>query len=177
MPHKPRRCDLYADKARRLLCYDPETGVVTRRVASSNAPAGAIATFRSSNGYLRVCVGGIEYRAHRVIWLMQTGRWPADEIDHVNRNGRDNRWCNLREAVPSQQQGNRSQAKNNTSGYRGVTFFTRVGKWQARIMIAGKLKHLGLFHSIEDAAAAYHQAAQRKWGDRYSPAEGGSNAP
>jgi len=45
------------------------------------------------------------------------------------------------------------------SAYCGVSFLKRLGKWQAGIMIQGKRKHLGTFHSDEEAARKYDETA------------------
>ena len=43
----------------------------------------------------------------------------------------------------------------NTSGYRGVSYFKKVNKWRARIIINSEEKHLGLFNSPRLAAIRY----------------------
>jgi hypothetical protein len=84
------------------------------------------------------------------------------EIDHKNRNKLDNRKCNLRPCTKSQNQGNRKPNKNNTSGYRGVTF--KCNNWAATIVINGIKTHLGYFGTKEGAAIAYNKAARKHWG-------------
>lgn len=59
------------------------------------------------DGYLLVKLDGYCYRAHRVIFLMMTGRWPKPTCDHISRNTLDNRWSNLREATHAEQTANR----------------------------------------------------------------------
>jgi len=43
----------------------------------------------------------IKIAAHRMIWAVVHGRWPADgmDIDHINSNTLDNRPCNLEEVT------------------------------------------------------------------------------
>jgi hypothetical protein len=48
-------------------------------------------------------------------------------IDHVNREGFDNRECNLRETTHIQNRLNRRLQKNNTSGYNGI-YFCKIRK-------------------------------------------------
>ena len=81
--------------------------------------------------------------------------------DHKNRNGLDNRRCNLRYATRSQQQYNRSLQSNNTSGFRGVYWDRTKGKWKSAIRIKGVLKNLGYFNLAKTAARVYDRVAQQ----------------
>jgi len=86
--------------------------------------------------------------------------------DHINGNGLDNRRCNIRIATPIQNAGNRGKNKNNSSGYKGVSWCKATGKWQAGISINRKRINLGTtFTTPEDAHEAYKQAAIRHFGE------------
>ena len=115
------------------------------------------------DGYLRGKVLGVKFSAHRVAWLLQTGAWPADDIDHVNGVRSDNRWVNLRGIPHAENQKNRALSKNNTSGVNGVRWCAPRGQWEARIKTSGRLVMLGYFNTLEAAAAA-RAAANRKYG-------------
>ncbi len=86
---------------------------------------------------------------HRVI-LERMGCKDFAGSDHINRNGLDNRRCNLRLATASQNGCNTGKRKDNTSGYKGVCWDHK--KWRAYIRVNGKRIHLGLFDDIKDAA-------------------------
>lgn len=62
--------------------------------------------------------------------------------DHINRNPMDNRKENLRPATARQNVLNTSLKRNNTSGFTGVYFTKKDGKWHAtvKIDINGKKK-------------------------------------
>lgn len=51
--------------------------------------------------------------------------------------------------------------RNNTSGYRGVSWSKAAQKWSAYIRRQGKRQFLGLFETPEVAAAAYNEADTR----------------
>jgi hypothetical protein len=86
-------------------------------------------------------------------------------VDHVNGNGLDNRRINLRPATPSQNGANRPPQRNNTSGYKGV-YWNRPGQnWFARIKVAGRPVHLGMFADPTEAARAYNRAAMEAFGE------------
>lgn len=85
-------------------------------------------------------------------------------VDHINRNGLDNRRGNLRLASNSQNQANRRLGRNNTSGFRGVYFSIERQKWQSRIVVNQKGIELGRFEDIKDAARAYDRAAIAAFG-------------
>jgi hypothetical protein len=78
--------------------------------------------------------------------------------DHINGEKLDNRRENLRICLIRENLMNRGANSNNTSGHKGVWLNKRINKWVAGITINKKTIHLGYFHNIEDAAAAYENA-------------------
>lgn len=44
----------------------------------------------------------IALSAHRVVFALVHGRWPENEVDHINRDRTDNRPCNLRDVTHSE---------------------------------------------------------------------------
>jgi hypothetical protein len=153
---------LTAEKLMDLLCYYPETGSFRfRHGARAGREAGGLWQGR----YWRISVGGQQYLAHRLAWLYVHGKWPPDQIDHVNANGLDNRLANLRLASQGLNNANRRLGRNNTSGIKGVRWHSGHGKWYAGISIAGRQKHLGTFTSKEEATQAYRAAAKLHFGE------------
>lgn len=84
---------LTAERARELLDYDPVTGVLRKR--SKHDGSWREVTTLNRDSYLCVKLDQKVYIAHRVIFLVMTGRWPHPTIDHLNRcrtaNGRAGR--------------------------------------------------------------------------------------
>lgn len=85
-------------------------------------------------------------------------------IDHIDGNGQNNDPANLRLATRSQNQHNRGASKNNTSGFKGVYLEKKVNRWKSAICLNGKLRHIGLFDTKEEAHAAYVKAAEQLHG-------------
>ena len=56
-----------------------------------------------------------------------------------------------------QAQNTRELRITNTSGYRGVSWYTITGKWLARIGVDSKKMHLGLYPTALEAAKAYER--------------------
>lgn len=158
-----------------LVSYDPECGVlrwlVERHGYGGVYSAGSEAGRLNVSGYVRVGLGGVQYRAHRVAWWLMTGEDvpPGKEVDHVNRNRADNRWANLRLVDRSRNNHNSNPHRNNTSGVKGVRWVERSGKWDASIKAGGQLRSLGRFTSFEDAVAARIAAEKAILGE--SPTE------
>jgi len=166
---------LTAERAREVLAYDKRTGELTWRIGGrghrKGKRAGAVC-----GRYRQIMVDKINLREHRLIWLMQTGRWPSCLIDHINGDGLDNRWVNLREATHQQNGFNKRPGKRNTTGIVGVCPDKASGKLEAHITFNGRIRHLGKFECIEDAAEARCEAERHFFGDfarqaaRYSDA-------
>jgi len=125
--------------------------------------AGTIAGHRRR--HCRISLAGCSYEAHRIVWKWVTGNEPPANIDHKNCDGYDNRWVNLREATQTKQNWNKGLARNNLSGYRGVS--RDRGKWRATIMINRTQRHLGIFSTAKKAAAAYEIVARNLHGEFY----------
>lgn len=94
---------------------------------------------------------------HRVIMNPKND----EQVDHINRNRLDNRRENLRIVTPHQQRFNMSKPKNNTSGYKGVSWSEERKKWVAQIQINGKNVPLGRYIDIAEAINARKEAERR----------------
>lgn len=92
------------------------------------------------------------------LFLLHTTR---DQVDHINGDKLDNRRSNLRSVTRTQQSLNKARYKNNTSGFKGVSFHAASGRWRARLRVAGVYRLCKLYGSPEEAARAYDQAARR----------------
>lgn len=129
----------------------------------SNAKAGTRAGRLLQTGYRSIQVSGRRYQEHRLVYLWHHGFMPA-QIDHINRTKSDNRIENLRSADHSKNQMN-TDDRGNESGFRGVRFVPKTGKWVARIYRNNKEIRIGTFTTPEKASAAYKAEAKRMFHD------------
>lgn len=96
---------------------------------------------------------------HKLIQLSPKGL----VVDHINQNKLDNRKVNLRCVTVSQNITNAKKFKGeHSSKYRGVSFYTKLGKWVARTMVNHKSIHLGVFLTEDDAYNAYQTFTQKR---------------
>ncbi len=106
--------------------------------------------------------GCIELLHRRILGL--SGRHPF--VDHSDRNGLNNSRSNLRTC--SHQQNLRNQFRkpeNKTSRFKGVYWHRRKCRWHARLCVDKRRIGLGFFRNEVDAATAYNQAAQKRFGE------------
>lgn len=145
-----------ASELRHIFNYDPKTGELLQY--------GKRAGYITLTGYRLLSVKKQRIYAHRLIWCLVTGEWPTSEIDHINQDRSDNRWSNLRLATRQQNARNRKRNAKNRSGFKGVSFHNRVGRWRAVIELDSGHKHLGYFDDPKSASIAYRNAAQQHFG-------------
>ena len=145
---------------RDALHYDPETGVFWWTRNRTNVKAGSAAGSRIAKGYMLIRFNRRQLLAHRLAWLWMTGEWPSLHIDHIDGEKSNNRWSNLREASNADNLMNRGKNSNNTSGYKGVSFDKKTGRYSAFLTADKKRRFLGYHATAEEAHNAYRAAIQ-----------------
>lgn len=124
--------------------------------ASGHRFGGREAGYQNPSGYIQ-----IKYKrenkysilAHRLIFYMFNGYLPS-LVDHIDRNPRNNKIENLRDADKRINSLNRGLQSNNTTGYKGIyKVRTRSGgcKFRVRVVVFGNNYNLGTYSNIEDA--------------------------
>lgn len=156
-----------------ILDYNPNTGIFKWKISNSNRiKPGDIAGILTQ-GYCKIGINGKLYLAHHLAWFYVYGYFPENEIDHINRNGTDNRIENLREVSRICNARNTKNRSNNTSGIKGVSFHKQTNKWQVQITVNQKRISLGC-HDEFDEAVCYRLVAEQcfnwKGCDSISPA-------
>lgn len=175
-----RKSNLPPEVIRERLSYDPLTGVITWRYCDkvskkANRLAGKPAGCIYGNGnsrYWEIRVSNHLYNAHILAFICMTGEAPPPgmEIDHIDGDGLNNRWSNLRLCNKSQNQANSRLRRTNTSGFKGVCWHGQHKRWMARIHHKGRQIHLGLYDTPEAAHEAYCSRARVLFGEFARPA-------
>ena len=118
---------------------------------------------RSKTPYIWIELHGKAHSAHRIAFAIMKGYFP-DEVDHIDHDGLNNKWENLRESNSKDNAKNKPMQKSNKSGYIGVNWHKAAKKWQARANDRdGKRIDLGRFDNIEDAIKA-RKDAEKEFG-------------
>jgi len=139
---------------KRVLHYNPETGVFTWKIATACVKVGKVAGYINDNGYVIISVHGRDYRAHRLAWLYKKGYFPEHDVDHLNRIRHDNRWSEIRHVTRQCNLRNSEKRKDNTSGVAGVCWSKNRQKWVAAIGINNKTHKLGSYSDFSEAVLA-----------------------
>lgn len=83
-------------------------------------------------------------------------------IDHVNRNGLDNRKKNLRKCSPSQNQANRKSKVTSSLKLKGVfkIKYKTKNPYRANLQHKGVMYYLGVYPTAKQASEAYMKKAK-----------------
>jgi hypothetical protein len=165
---RARYSDLTAARLHKLLDYNPATGIFVWRVNKFGKGRGGNVHKGDrdgtiNNGYRRIKIDGVTYRAARLVVLWMTGKFPTAYVDHINLDRKNDRWTNLREASRSQDRANSRPQKGKLVPLKGVSYTERL-KYRALITVRGQRIHLGHFNRAKDAHASYLAAARKYFG-------------
>jgi hypothetical protein len=143
------------NELQQVLRYAPDEGAFYWRIdnrhpkARTGMRAGRINVLgRAQIGYKKS-----QLFVHRLVWLFETGAWPAGMIDHIDGNPLNNKFFNLRESNHSLNGQNQRAWRNGK--LLGTSWHKGKGKYIAAIKLQGKRVHLGYFETEELAHRAY----------------------
>ncbi len=169
-----KQAELTAEELRKIVHYDPETGIMTwktrehknfRSISWNARYAGQEAGHPLQEGRIQIKIWGVQHQRARLAWLYMTGAWPEKEIDHEDADASNDKWSNPRPSTRQQNGANRRLFKNNTSGYKGVHWGKASSKWIAMITVSGKRRNLGSYDDPAIAHQAYMRAATAAFGE------------
>lgn len=121
-----------------------------------------------TKGYARSESCPLRY-LHRVIGRAAGINVAELSVDHANRDVRDHRRTNLREATATEQRRNRGPAKNvSITGYVGIKRSPRKhgpDRFMASVGVGTEKRHLGTFDTIGEAVAARNRVVSQLHGE------------
>ena len=101
------------DYLRKIIKYNPCTGNIDRLDRKNSN--GSIDHY----GYLILKIKGVQYKAHRIVWAIFYGRFPLNNIDHIDGNKLNNSIFNLRDVSQAENCKNQ-HVRNKDTGVVGV---------------------------------------------------------
>ncbi len=162
---------------RKLLRYDPDTGhlfwlerpaemfscekqTAERNAAKWNNKHSGKAAFTApgSTGYFCGKIFGKRYSAHRICWAIYYGKWPKNNIDHIDGVTTNNKISNLRDVNDQENSINRKISSANKSGMTGVVWNKNLNKWHAYITYKRKTSNLGFYENFNEAVSKRKEA-------------------
>ena len=175
MVNQPRKIELTQERLKEVFDYIVDTGELRWRVSrDSGFRKGAIKAGTlsgcvcKSTGYLIIDYNKRKYKAHRLVWIYVNGVIPDGLlIDHVDGDKTNNRVSNLRLCTPQDNVRNTGIRKDNTSGYKGVSWSVQKQRWVAQTSVNGKKQHLGYYLTEEKAVSAYEKFCLETHGEFY----------
>lgn len=115
-----------------------------------------------TSGYIVTSLNNqTNYPLHRLIMKLEN----TQLIDHINRDRVDNRKCNLRICTVQQNNFNKNNKNNFSSGHKGVGWNKLLNKWEVYIQKNYKRYRLGYFSDLNEAIKIREQAEDKYFGD------------
>jgi len=112
--------------------------------------------------YVDATIDGRTIKLHRFL----VNALPSEQVDHKNRDYKDNRKRNLRKCTRNQNQANRKVNVNNQVGHKGVQLMAN-GRYRVRVQKDNQRFHFGCFVTLKEAINARKEFAQQLHGEFY----------
>ncbi len=141
-------CDLSFDYLHSLFEY--KDGMLYWKVNRSNITKAGILAGNFNGRYWSVCINRRRYQVHAIVWIMH-GYTLKDKhvLDHLDRNGYNNKIENLRLVTTKENSMNTELYENAEHVYYEASRAS-VKKWRAR----PRKKHIGWFETKQEALDA-----------------------
>jgi hypothetical protein len=111
------------NELKRFVTYHPESGYFVSNFTGQRA-----GFLHKGTGKRMIKVNRKNFYEHRMAFLYMVNQIP-EQVDHINQDGLDNRWGNLREADKFINARNHPLRKDNTSGVAGITYSKNYSDW------------------------------------------------
>lgn len=150
--------EISIERLRETLRYDSSSGRLFFRLKLShrtNVGEEAGYSLRKGNTcYRRITVDSVKMYAHHIVWRLHYGDIaPGSLIDHIDRDGLNNRIENLSLSDKSRNARNSGLRSDNRTGERHIGFCARTNKYKVRIRLQKKDYWVGRFVSLAEAKA------------------------
>lgn len=112
----------------------------------------------SKNGQLSASYDGQKIL---IYWIIIGCPFKNYDVDHVDRNPKNNLLDNLRVISHQKNRTNQNMRIDNTSGYKGVSWDKSRDKWICHIKYKGTQINLGRYDNLIQAAMIYDKYANK----------------
>ena len=122
---------------------------------------------RSSHGskrYVYIKIDRQAIKRSHLVFLFGFGRWPENQVDHINGNSVDDRFCNLRDATATQNAWNHKRRSKRSDLPMGVRRL-QSGRFHARIACNKQTFVFGPFSTATEAHVTYLMKRKEFFGD------------
>lgn len=144
--------------------YNKDTGIVERFDLGVGVNRfGYLSKSSKHRSYVRFSVCNKSLYAHRIAYFLIKNEMPLGEIDHIDGNGMNNKWSNIRVVTHSGNAKNQKKNERNKSGVTGVHWDSVNNKWYAQITVDNKPVFLGR-HKEKRLAELSRIKAEKKYG-------------
>lgn len=137
--------------------YNPKTGLLERFHLQRKCWV-QVRTAPTCRGYFRVKIDGKLYMQHLIAFILMVGRMPKCEIDHINGDGLDNRWSNLRETDRRGNNGNKVMHREGK--LCGINYRADRSRWKVTTTLNKKTYNLGHWKTKKKAVQIYDRAVR-----------------